>query len=555
MPTITINLADLLSLSGLALSESEVVAALSALKCETENPASAEGELTIEVTSDRPDLFSCEGIARAVRSYVCACDSFKAPFSERAPIRLMVDPSVSSVRPFIVASAIFGVTLADEGLRQIMQLQEKLHSTYGSKRRKASIGVYDLDKVVPDLIYAAPLPRDISFIPLDETRRMNGTEILELTQKGREYADIMRDLERYPLLSDCKGNVLSMPPILNSESTRVTKDSRNLFIDVTGTDGKTINTCLNVMVTSVLERGGKVGRVEVVYSDRRVETPILEPEFMKLHHSEVSSVSGLALEPGKVASLLKLMGFQSKPLENALDVEIPPYRVDVMHEVDLVEEVIMAYGLNNMQPEYPRVATTGKPMRGSRIESRIRDLMVGMGFQEISTFMLSSKEVEERALCKIVPHVEIIRPMSSEYSVLRSALTPKLLQFLGSNTHCAYPQKIFEYGDVVEVDVGVPITSTRLSAAISDYRVSFEDMQAVAAALFRNLTRDAQFSALSQDPLIEGRAAKIIVGGKDTGFVGEVSPGVLVDFGMESPAVIMEIDMSSLVPLESLFLS
>jgi phenylalanyl-tRNA synthetase beta chain len=249
------------------------------------------------------------------------------------------------------------------------------------------------------------------------------------------------------------------------------------------------------------------------------------------------------------------MGYRSKAVnKNTLKATIPPYRFDIMHQVDLVEDIVMAYGFENITPQYPEIATIGKPLAGSRVRSRVRDLMVGMGFQEIATYMLGNKDVLEKSLCDDGPHVEIIKPLSSEYAVMRGSLTPKLLQFLGNNVHCAFPQKVFEYGDVVKVEKGVPVTYTRLAAAISDYKVSFEDIQAVAVSLFKNLTKEIKFLAVTHPTFIEGRCAEMTVRGINIGTIGEVSPKVLIDFGIESPVGVLEIGMSSLIPLESLFL-
>jgi phenylalanyl-tRNA synthetase beta chain len=555
MPTITIDLDDLRALTGIPIGQETIIETLQALKCEAED--TSDGKLTLEVTSDRPDLFSTEGIARAVRSYNGGGHDFTVPLSARNPLQLSVHSSVSTVRPFIVASALFGVSLSEESLKQTMQLQEKLHNTYGQKRRKASIGVYDLDKVRGDFIYAALPPEEISFIPLDAAEPMDGNGILERTPKGREYANIINHFKRYPLLSDSEGTVLSMPPILNSEDTRVTTGSKNLLIDVTGTEEKTISNCLNIMVTSVLERGGEVGMVDVIYSNRRVKTPQLGGSTMVLRKPSILSTSGLDLGLDLAANLLRRMGLKSDlSASGEITVAIPPYRIDIMHEVDLVEDLIMAYGLNNILPVYPKVNTIGKPLPGGRLKARARDLMIGMGFQEISTYLLGSKEVHEvKSLCDPGPHVEIIQPLSSEYAILRGSLTPKLLQFLGDNKHCAYPQKIFEYGDVVDIVGGIPVTFNHLAAAIADSRISFEDIQAVAAALFKNLSGEIKFSAAQRPPLIEGRTAEVTLEGRKIGMIGEALPTVLVSFGIESPVGLMELDMSSILGLESLSLT
>lgn len=555
LPTVLLNIQDIKNLIGFPIEKEILLKTLSSLKCEPENIIN--DEITIEVTSDRPDFFSAEGIARGIRYYQNRGTFYDLKYSKLAPLKLHVEQSTSKIRPYIVAAAIRDVSFDEEGMRQIMQLQEKLHSTYALNRKKASIGVYDLDTVTPDFTYTTSTPEEISFLPLESSEEMNGIKILANTPKGREYGWLISNYDKYPLLLDSNRKVLSMPPIINSQVTRITEKTQNLLIDVTGTEERAINTCLNIMMTSILERGGSLQQVYILYKQRTEKTPKLEKTKKRLLSSLVTAVSGLDLTNREISSLLNRMGLQSETVgQNAFQVTIPPYRVDILHEVDLVEDVIMAYDLNRIVPELPKVITMGKPLRGSRLKSRIKDLMVGMGFQEVTTYILSSREVlEEKSLMQTRPLVEIIRPISSEFSIVRDTLMPKLLQFLGKNAHYCYPQKIFEYGDVVKVEKNTLLTLPCLSAVISDHKISFEEIQAIAVVLFKNLSEEISFIPYLAKHFIPGRAAEIIMGNKHIGTIGEISPQVLVNFGMDCPIGAMECNLSSLVHLESLFRS
>lgn len=551
MPTVTINLDDLSLLFRGEIREDALSSALSSLKCETE--AVSGRQLTYEVTSDRPDLFSVEGLARALR-YLLGKPGKGVPMAKRH-ITLRVGRTVKGIRPYIVAAAIYDVKLNEEALKQAMQLQERLHGTYGAGRKKASIGVYDLDTVKAPFSYEALPPDRISFLPLEGESRMSGRQILENTPKGREYAHILYGLPRYPLLTDSEGLVLSMPPIINSEDTRVSVGTKNLFIDVTGTSEAAINLCLNVMVTSILERGGKMGTVDVHYPERRLSTPKVDWMNFTLHLETIHRVSGLNLNAPSVCRLLARMGMKSsRGRGGSLVVKVPPYRFDIMHEVDLVEDVIMAYGLNEIEPQYPPSSAIGRRLVGSLLRKRARDLMVGMSFQEISTYMLTSREDSMKSLSDPGPHAEIEKPISMEYSMVRGSLLPKLLTFLASNSHHPCPQKIFEYGDVVNVRNGRAIASTLLSAAISDHSVSFEDIQAVSSALLKNLSSEVSYEAADDEAFIRGRCARVLVEGKPIGIIGESNPAILIKFGISNPTAMMELEMSKLQNLESLFL-
>lgn len=542
-----------MSLVGKELSFSELEDLLTSMKCELES--SNEEEIIVEVTSDRPDLFSAEGMSRAIRNYLGIGSFYSYKMHPDPPIELIVSETVDSVRPMIVSAAVRGVSLKEEALRQLMQLQEKLHNTYGSNRRKASIGVYDLNKISPPLVYEARLPEKIRFTPLEHSSELNGREILELTQKGKEYGDIISKNPLYPILVDSKGKVLSMPPIINSEDTRVSEATTDLLIDVTGLDMRSINICLNIMTTSALERGGWLQSVEVKQKEKTLRTPIFAESFQDVDLKRAREISGLDLTISEIDSLLKRMGYETEALQNgAIRTKIPPYRVDILHEVDLIEDVMMAYGLNRVQPLFPRVHTIGKPLEGSRLRARIRDLMIGMGFIEVATYVLSSHDLMvNRPMLHERPLVEVVKPVSSEYAVLRDMLLPKLLGFLSANVHIEYPQKIFEYGSVVIVENGSPKMATRLGAVASDARVSFEEIQAAAFSLFKNLSKDIELRLKPSNLFIEGRVASINVDGKEIGILGEIHPQILVNFGLFNPAVAMEVDVTKLTYLESLF--
>lgn len=539
MPKITIDLSDLKKMIGVDLRDDEIIETLSLFKCELETIIN--GKIILEVTSDRPDLFSCEGIARGIKIYHGGIE-WKPKISELEPMKLFVDESVKDIRPYIVAATIRGIKLNEEAIVQMMQLQEKLHNTYCSNRRKGSIGIYDLDKITPPLYYRASHPGNINFIPLGSLKPMNGYEILKYTSKGMEYGWLLEGKDKFPLLHDSKGRVLSMPPIINSEDTKVTEATENLIIDVTGIDENIINYCLNIVVTSLMERGGSLQSFEIIYKDRTLKTPKLEFIKTKLHPNKVNEKLGLNLSPEEIASLLKRMGHK---VSDEFEVISPPYRVDILHEIDLIEEIAIAIGLNNIPPELPKIATIGRPIKGSKIRSRIRDIMIGMGFQEVITYMLSSRSIlEDKPIMKSRKLVEVVNPISSEYAVLRDCLIPKLLYFLSRNTHQPYPQRIFEFGDVVYVEEGLAKTSMHIAAAITDYKISYEDIQAVVLALFKALSKEVNFEPYSNMPFIEGRAAKIILKGKTIGYVGEIFPEVLINFGLMYPVGAFECEVN-----------
>jgi len=540
MPTITMEIEELNKLVGRELSVEEIASFIERLKGEVEKVE--DGEITAEVTSDRPDLFSVEGIARAVR-LLLGMQPSSFTISEGS-IEVFVKESVLQVRPAIACSAVREVSLNELAVAQIMQLQEKLHHTYGLRRKEASIGVYDLDKVTPPIYYEALPPEEIVFTPLNCEEKMDGREILERTEAGKLYGHLLKRAERFPVLRDSKGVVLSMPPIINSEDTRVTKDSRNLFIDVTGFNQLRLNDIVKVLATSIAERGRILEIVKIHRPKGEIlRTPSIERQKVLLNLGYVEKVLGTPVDLTTVKQALVKMGHRvSRTGRNQLLVEVAPYRVDILHPVDLVEDIAMGMGLEQLPLESPPIFTVGKLHWKEQLARRIRDLMTGLGFQEVVTYILSSKEIVE--LSK-EPWVEIANPVSSEYIVLRNSLIPKMVMFLSRNQHVEYPQKIFEIGDSVEVRGKVPVTTFGVAAAIADYSVGFEDIQAVVHALLANLGLTPRYSPAKHPCFIEGRCAEVLcsICGEKLGVMGEVKPEILESMELLMPVAAMELEL------------
>ena len=553
MPTITVDHGDLCRLLGAAIGLDRVLDDLARLKCEVE---SLEGtRITIEVTSDRPDLFSAAGIAAALKGLE-GLEVGPPPIEvERGGVKARVERSVLPVRPFIALSEVRGLQMSDEAVRQVMQLQEKLHETYCRHRRKVSIGVHDRDAIAPPLRYEALEPTEIAFVPLGERRRMRGDEILRLTPKGIRYGPIIDRFDRYPLLVDGKGMVLSMPPIINSIHTVVTPDTRNVLVDVTGTDRELVKNVLNIVTFALAQRGGTVRTVEVEGPDGATWTPDLTPVEKELSVDYVNEVLGLRLSAEKVRGYLLRMRLGASVIgRRRLRVLVPPYRTDILHQIDLVEDVLMAHGYDRVRPEIPPMATIGREGRMASLTRRIRDLMIGLGFQEVLNYMMTNKGVLfTKMRLRQEAIVEVANPVSATYSALRSWLLPCLLEFLQANRHVPYPQKIFECGDVVVVD-GRTETKTRsarrLAAVIADSKAGYEDIQAVLHSLLSSLgVRGWSIEPAKHRSFIGGRCAAVLKGRRRLAILGEVHPEVIMNFKLEMPVAGLEVDVNRILRL------
>lgn len=549
MPTITFDYIDLTRLIGRKIPIDRLHHALPLIKCEVK---SLENNIfTVEVNTDRPDMFSTEGIARTLKGYFGIEKGYPNYALKRSKIRVKAKREIGGIRPRIACGVIRNVKLTDQSIEQIMQLQEKLHDTLGRGRSKASIGVYDLDKVKAPIIYTACKPEEINFIPLEESKSMNGNEILNNTQKGRDYRRLIEGLPRYPLLTDSEGLVLSMPPIINSEDTRVTTSTRNLFIDVTGFDENLLETILCILISNFAERKWAVESVEIHYPSKTVWSGALKPRSFTLDLNYFNNVSGLNLDMKTVKVLAEKARFNVNIKGSNLKLTIPSYRYDIMHQVDLVEDIIMMYGYDRIKPEPPKTLTYGKINTKTKFTRKVRDLMVGFGFHEIANYILTSKELQTSKMeVTDLDPIEISNPLTSEFSVLRRWLLPGLLNFLANNTHIEYPQKIFECGDVIDLDEQAETKTKdvpRLAAAITEYKKSYETIQSIVYALLKSLNVKNWTVERKEHPsFTRGRTASIVINGEEIGFMGEINPQVLENFKIPNPTVAFEITLPHL---------
>ncbi|NOZ60020.1 MAG: phenylalanine--tRNA ligase subunit beta [Euryarchaeota archaeon] len=552
MPVIKVNMAELRRMLRVEMSDVELMEKLPLLGCDIEG---YDGEhLYVEYFPNRPDLYSVEGIARAYRAFFGVEPGLKEYTAEEARNQLLVDGSVAGIRDYVVACEVEGVRLTDELIAELMELQEKLHWALGRDRRKVSIGVHDPARVTPPYRYTTVAPDEIRFVPLGYGEEMTPREILQEHPKGVEYGHIISSFDRYPVILDSRGRVLSLPPIINGELTRVTEATRSFFIDVTGTDLTLISQALNILATALAERGFTVRQVEVRYPERSLLTPDFSPGVRRLRVEYVNRMLGLSLDAEEVRACLERMGFGVRDEGEELEVLVPCYRCDIFHEIDLVEDVAIGYGYGNFSSRMPAVPTVGEKLPLEELGEKLRMLLPGYGFTEVMNLMLTN-EAESFSWMRRTPGgaVRIKNPISEEHTLVRTSLLPGLLRTLRLNRHHELPQRIFELGDVVllsgEAEVGA-VRRRRLAAASIHDRASFTEIKALVQGILRDLGVEEYEVVPSEDPaFIPGRCAALRISGTGAGVFGEVHPEVLENFQLEYPVAALELDVEPLVQL------
>lgn len=527
--------------------------------------AFAKGELKLfdEKTSimsielkdtNRPDLWNIEGLVRCLRGFL-GIDKGLKPYSAGKPLaEVFVDKRLGNIRPYIGCSIIKNVKLTDPMIRGVMQLQDKLDHTYGRNRRKTSIGLYNFDLMKPPLSYTVTKPNEISFVPLGFEKKMNLKEILSEHPKGIEYGSIVSRHSVYPILIDSETRVLSFPPIINSNDLgKVTEETRNILVEVTGTDHETVLNTLKIVTLSLIDRGGKAYSSVVHYEENNLAetTPRFDISRMELEVGYANRILDLSLSAKQITEMLAKAGYGIENLEKKrMTVQIPCYRTDIMHPIDLVEDVAIAYGYNRIKPFWRELPTKGCARPEQVFLDAARELMVGLGFQEVLTYNMTNPEnLFTRMNMKKQRIIEIANPKVQTLTCLRNWLLPSLMEFFSCNLHVEYPQRIFELGPVTVLDKKAE-TRTRddytLAAAVSHPDASFTEIKSALDTLFMNLGLRWQIRGLKHPSFIDGRVGNVIVEKKEVGLIGEVHPQVLQNWGLQNPVAALELNIDKM---------
>jgi len=545
MPTISMSFHDLCELIGRNVEKDQFVEKVAMLgsdvsKCEGD-------ELEIEFFPDRPDLYSVEGVARAMRSFLGYEPGLKQYSLKKSDVVMNVEGSVSDIRPYVGAALVKGVSMTDPLIQSIMGIQEKLHLTLGRKRVKVAIGVHDYDQVEPPFTYKAIDPEGITFVPLFKDEEMDLAEILRKHEKGVDYAFTLEGFDRYPIIIDRNWDVLSFPPIINGELTAVTETTTNLFLDVTGNDRKTVYHALNILATMLAERGGQIYTVELKYPDHTEILPDLSEGNMELDVAMTNRFLGTDFSIDDITLYLSKMGFDTlaseEDNENGLIVKIPAYRTDILHPVDLIEDVAVGFGYDNFSPLLPQSMTFGETRPLEEICEHIKYFFVGQGYLEAMTLALSNDDDQFRKMGMPVGERVIIKnPISKDHTNIRVWLLPTLLNILKSNLHRDLPQRLFEVGDVV-----IKGKNIRKVGGLAIHRkASFTEIKGLVKSLLSSFgINDYDLVPVEHPSFVEGRTGQVVMGNGPAGIFGELHPRTITRFSLANPIIAFEFNVEA----------
>jgi len=539
-------------------------------------PVESNDDLTVEVEvfPDRPDLLSHENLAKASRSFMGLGETEVAMKVTDGEISMSVDSSLGKVRPVIMAAVVRGVNTGSnpeergEFIQSLMDHQEKLHLTLGRRRRFSSIGVHDLASLRPPF-RVLTVPASYTFVPLSETNESSIAEILDSNPKGIEYAHLMEDMDRFPVILDSNDDLLSFPPIINGNHTTVSEETKDFFIDVTGWDERACEACLLLVCLSLTERGGVVENVQISGHDgTRAVTPKGEERKHRVPESLIRKILGLEISNDELARALTKMGGRLDESRTVTDgpnepgrwadcvvgekehvISMPRWRSDIMHPIDIVEDIAIGFGYENLPKQLSSLHIDAVPLNSSHLRRRFGESLRACGLQEVQSLTLSN-EADQFQLMRWPQggsRTNIANPITSEHTMLRQFILPSLLRLLSANRHHELPQRVYELGTVVRDYRNFE----RGAWACAEVGSGFSVAKGIAQGVLRDMGApldEVQFDpvASGEGPWIPGRGAYVSIGEERVGQFGEIAPEVSGSFGIKSPIQAGEFDLETI---------
>jgi len=544
MPTIKYNKRTVLELLGKKVSDEQLSDRISFLGTGFEGIN--DTDIDVEIFPNRPDLLSEQGMARALSSFMDIKSGFKKYDVKKSGEKVIIDKSVKGIRPYTACAIVKGLKLSDDRIKEIIQIQEKLHITFGRNRKKAAIGIYPLEHIKPPIYFKALHPEEIRFKPLDLNKDLTGSQILALHPTGREYGHLLEGKDKYPVFMDSKLNVMSMPPIINSNTVgKIALTTRDVFIECSGFDFDYLHICLNMIVTALADMGGQIYSMELHYPDRKYTTPDLGGKELKLDVEYVNRILGLKLSESDVKRYLGRMGHDYRN-RKAL---IPNYRADILHPIDLIEDIAIAYGYEKFSGTLSNFSSSAQEKPLELFKKNLQAILVGLGLIEVKNYHLTNMDSQGKLMNHTMEVVELENSVTQDYNVLRGWIMPSLMETLRYNKHYDYPQNIFEIGTVFRLDdsfdTGVH-EDERLGIALCGNDANFTKIKQVLDVVCEALNIKYDLTDTEHGSFIKGRCGRVVINNLKVAFIGEMHPQVLANWTIDMPVAVLEFNVTEL---------
>lgn len=494
-------------------------------------------ELKVEFNPDRPDLFSFPALREAMKCFYDR-DYWINRESSISEVEFRISGNVRKIRKYAIAFIASGRPI-EGSLEGLIDYQERIHDNLGKNRVKVSIGLHDLDKLKPPFEYRAVKSDSIEFTTYDGTVTGTAKRILKEHPKGVEFGKLIESDTEVPVILDSDGGVLSMPPVINGLKSKVDEKTRRFFVDITGNDRKAARDAYFLLLYEFQNIGYTVYPASVTGGAfTEIGADGYDGREINLSSDEMKRITGMDPSQKNTIELLRRMGYMAEPSSAWISVKVPGNRVDVMGQVDVIEDVVKAYGLSRIREKRMDLPLIGTPNRSNDFSSLLRDAMIGIGLQEVRTFVVSSSSHYRHF--QYVGGIEIRNPKSLDYSVIRDRLHINILELLRINKRRPLPHRVFEIGEVYSNGE----QETRFCAVIMDSKASYSSIkQVLDYAATRLGIGSIEIRQKKQEGFIEGRAGSIFFNGKPVGIIGEVDPDVLVRYDLNAPVAALELNL------------
>jgi len=546
MPVVELNLNRIKKLISGNATKKKILHTLPFLGLDIE---SQDGDqIRVEYSPNRPDYSTDYGIALGLQGLLGIKKGIqKTSIKKEGRYKIMVDSSVSKIRPFVTGVVAKNGTIDDQDIKQLMNMQEDLHFGIGRKRKKSSIGLHDLDTISFPLTYTTST-REHGFVPLNSVTESTISEILSNTEVGQNYGWILDDSKNIPIIIDGKGNTISFPPIINSAVTTVTTKTKNILVEVTSLDKDAAEDMLSVISIILQTAGFQISELQI--SGAKNFTPRLNSKIIQFEPKLTEEMLGLYMNHSTIITSLKKCRLDALQKGKKIQCTIPRYRFDIFGQMDIVEEIVLGYGIENLEPRLTPSETLGEKNSITKKLERISKITVGFGFTEVLNSSLTSKKIlfdfTNRNTSKLL---SVLDSKSQEHTILRNSMLPGLIENISKNIHESYPQKLFETGTIFSKED--PINETIHFAAVMAYKESnFSEMKAILQSILKTgfkLDSTTSTPQYTDELFTQGRFSDVFVDQRMIGHIGEVNSDVLNNFKIRTPVVCFEINLSGLI--------
>jgi len=497
----------------------------------------------IEYSPNRPDYSTDFGIALGLQGLLgIKTGVIKLNVKKSKKYSILVKSEISKIRPFVTGIIAKNGKIDDKTIKQLMIMQEDLHFGIGRKRKKSSIGIHDLDKITFPLVYTTT-NRNHKFIPLNSEKEIPISEILLNTVVGKDYGFLLGQSSQVPIILDANQKTVSFPPIINAAITTVTTKTKNLFVEVTGINKEDAEDMLSVVATILQSVGFILESIKI--SGAKNSSPKLEQRKMIVSSSLINQTLGLNLSTPKIISSLKKSRLHASSNGTNVICTIPAFRFDIFGPMDLVEEVALGYGIQNLEPTLSPSQTIGHINPVSLKLRSLDQTMIGLGYLEALNSSLTSKRVLYDITNRTTPKtISVLDSKSLEHTVLRDSILPGLLENLSRNIHESYPQKIFETGTIFSLDN--PISEKVSFSGISAHKdANFTEIKSILqSALKTGFGIKIETKTARNHTFEDGHCATVILNGKSIGVMGKINSKIIDYYKIRIPVIGFEISLS-----------